>query len=75
MLIPTALAAGFINLVPRYKIPHLAEDTALQHKSRYLQFLGRYLDEYSTPDLVAQHVISMISDFPSLFKNIESRLE
>ena len=75
MLIPTALAAGFINLVPRYKIPHLAEDTALPYKNRYLSFLGRYLDEYSTPDLIAQHAISMISDFPSLFKNIENRHE
>jgi hypothetical protein len=71
MLIPTSLAAGFINLVPRYKIPHLSEDTVLPYTNRYLSFLGRYLDEYSSPKLVANHLISMIRDFPYLYKTTE----
>lgn len=71
MLIPSTLAAGFINVVPRYKIPHIAEDTSLPYTNRYLHFLGRHLDEYSSPRLVAQHAISMIRDFPYLYRNTE----
>jgi hypothetical protein len=71
MLIPTSLAAGFIDLVPRYKIQHLSEDTVLPYTNRYLSFLGRYLDEYSSPRLVATHLVSMINDFPYLYKNTE----
>jgi len=76
MLIPSFLAAGFINLVPRYKIPHMAEDTCLPHSnSRYLHFLGRHLDEFSSPRLVSLHVISIIKNFPYLYRNTEQRPE
>ena len=69
MMIPTALAAGFINILPRHKLEHLGEDTLLPYSNRFLNFLGRYLDEYSTPQLVALHAVSMIRDFPYLYHN------
>lgn len=73
MLIPTALSAGFIELLPRHKIYNLTEDIAMDHKGRYMQFLGRYLDEFSSVKLVATHVVSMISWFPVVRKNMEER--
>jgi hypothetical protein len=75
MLIPTSLAAGFINLTPRYKIENLTEDTTLPYTNRYLAFLGRYLDEFSSPKLVARHAVSMIKDFPFLYSNTEQKIE
>lgn len=69
MLIPTSLAAGFIELLPRYKIPHITEDVALQYTNRYTLFLGRHLDTYSSSKLIVQHVVSMVKHFPFLYKN------
>lgn len=69
MLIPTALAAGFINILPRHKLEHLGEDTLLPYSNRFLHFLGRYLDEYATSQLVALHAISMIRHFPYQYRN------
>ncbi len=75
MLIPSYLAAGFINIVPRYKIKHIAEDTSPPHTNRYLHFLGRHLDEFSSTRLVALHAGSMIKDFPYLYNNTEQKPE
>lgn len=73
MLIPTALSAGFVELLPRYKINNLTEDISMDHKGRYMQFLGRYLDEFSSVKLVATHVVSMLSWFPVVRRNMEER--
>lgn len=63
MLIPTALSAGFLEILPRYKIDHLTEDVVLNYKNRYSHFLGRYIDEFTKPGLIARHVISMVKNF------------
>ncbi len=74
MLIPTALSAGFIELLPRHKIYNLTEDIAMAHRGRYMQFLGRYLDEFSSVSLVAEHAVSLINWFPFLKKNTEAEV-
>lgn len=71
MLIPSSLAAGFIELLPGHKIPHVTEDLVLRHSSRYAVFLGRHLDLFAPAKLVAAHALSMIRDFPFLYKNTE----
>ncbi|SHN31838.1 hypothetical protein SAMN04488057_11983 [Cyclobacterium lianum] len=63
MLIPTALSAGFIEILPRHKIPHLTEDIGRQHKGRLAHFLGRFVDEFSGPGLVAGHVEGIVKGF------------
>ena len=75
MLIPSALAAGFINLVPRFKIQHLVEDTVLPYSNRLLQFMGRFLDGYSSPHLVSTHALSMIRDFDYVYRNLGQKPE
>jgi len=75
MLIPSALAAGFINIVPRYKIEHMVEDTVLPYNNRLLQFLGRFLDEFSSPELVSTHAIRMVRDFDYVNRNLKDELE
>ncbi len=69
MLVPSALTAGFIDLIPAYKLPHIVEDTVLPYKNRLLQFLGRFLDEYSSPKTVANHAISIFREFPYIHQN------
>lgn len=63
MLIPTALSAGFLEILPRHKIDHLTEDVVLNYKNRYSHFLGRYVDEFSKSSLIARHVVSMVKNF------------
>ena len=71
MLIPSALSAGFIEIVPRYKINNLTEDIAMNRVGGYMHFLGRYLDEFSSLRLIASHVTSMLNGFPLIKKNME----
>ena len=74
MLIPSSLAAGFIELLPRNKIAHLTEDLVLQNSSRYSIFLGRHLDHFASAELVSLHCCSMIKSFPFLYKNTEQNI-
>ncbi|MDO6439155.1 hypothetical protein Q4534_17165 [Cyclobacterium sp. 1_MG-2023] len=74
MLIPTALSAGFIEILPRHKIDHLTEDIAQSHNSRLSHFLGRYMDEYATPELISKHVVSMVKKFDFIKSNMDSEL-
>lgn len=63
MLIPTALSAGFVEILPRHKLPHLTEDISRQHGGHLGPFLGRFVDEFSSPRLVAAHVCTMVKGF------------
>jgi len=69
MLLPTSLAAGFINLLPRYKIDHIVEDTLLPYSNRMLQFMGRFLDESSSSFLIATHAVSIVKCFSMVYEN------
>ncbi len=71
MIIPTALAAGFVEILPRNKIRHISEDITLNYSGRYMLFLGRHVDQFAGTGLVSRHVISMIRDFPYVYRNTE----
>jgi hypothetical protein len=71
MLIPSALSAGFIEILPQEKIRHQAETTLLPYGNRLSLFLGRTLPQFTKPALVARHVRSMIHDFPYVYKNLK----
>jgi hypothetical protein len=73
MMIPTALAAGFIEVLPRHKLRHIAEDTLVNYSSRYTIFLGRHVDHFVRPRLLADHVVNIIRFFPYLYRNTEQR--
>lgn len=73
MLVPTALAGGFINLVPEYKLPHWVEDTLLPYSGRLLQWMGRFLNEFTSPNYLATHAISMITGFDTIWSNLQEQ--
>ncbi len=70
MIIPTSLAAGFVNILPHYKIDNISEDIAFSSNTRYTLFLGRHLAAFSRPGLVVRHMISMIKLFPQVKNNM-----
>lgn len=63
MIIPSILAAGFIEILPEYKIDHMAEDTMKPYNNRLTQFLCRHVPGQTSPRLVARHATSMLSKF------------
>ena len=71
MILPTALAAGFIELLPRFKIPFITEDILLRHPPRYQLYLGRHLDLPVSANLLAQHIIDLYRSFSYLQSNTE----
>jgi hypothetical protein len=73
MIIPTALSAGFIELLPKHKVPFMAEDILMKHPARFQTFLGRHLDLYSAAEVIVEHAVSMIEDFGYLYKNTMAR--
>ncbi|WP_375447559.1 hypothetical protein [uncultured Fibrella sp.] len=65
MLLPTSLAAGFVNLLPPDKLPHYAEDVLLAHENPIHQtLLGRFLPTSASPRQVAALIASMLTEFP-----------
>jgi hypothetical protein len=71
MLIPTALAAGFIILIPEAKIPHYAEDSLGKKGSRLTLFLGRYFPLGVSKKYIAIHATRMITDFKYFYRNLK----
>jgi hypothetical protein len=61
MLIPTTLAAGYINLLPDFKIPNMTEDIIKPVINRSSTFLGRHLPAYSKAKIVGAHAVNMIN--------------
>lgn len=69
MMIPTALSAGFIELLPTHKIPFISEDILMKHPGRYQTFLGRHLNMFTSTRFITRHIISIYKDFSYLYKN------
>ena len=74
MLIPSALAAGFVEILPKHKMDHITEDICRIQPGRLSHFLGRIVDENSSPALVALHTSSMVQRFKFVKSNLESKL-
>ena len=63
LLLPSALAAGFIELLPRHRLANFGEGTATNYADRRQAFLGRFLDIFAKPELVAAHAVQMLKGF------------
>ena len=59
MMIPSATAAAFINLLPQHKLLHLGEDS-INSNAHLPFFASRFLPLPASARLVAQHVLDVI---------------
>jgi hypothetical protein len=73
MILPTALAAGFIELLPRYRLDNFADDIASAFHDRRHFFLSRVLDMFSSPKLVALHACQILGGFTFLNLNFSEK--
>ncbi|MHB8580842.1 MAG: hypothetical protein ACYDA4_13450 [Ignavibacteriaceae bacterium] len=64
MLLPSALAAGFIELLPMSREDNFLQDIAKSFNNRVDVFLGRFTQEYIKPIDLASKIASVINKFP-----------
>ena len=69
MLLPTALAAGCIEILPYDRYGNIVQDVAARYRDVMQLFLYRFVDEFSSSRTVARHAISMFKDFPVYYRN------
>ena len=63
MLLPTALAAGFVELLPESRYDNFLQDIAASRQGILAHFLYRFIDEFTTPKQLAKMTESMLYYF------------
>jgi len=69
MLLPSALAAGVIEILPESRLGNITEDIAASHSGILLLYLIRFVHEFSTPKNIAANVFAMIDSFEYFILN------
>jgi hypothetical protein len=59
MLLPTALAAGCVEILPHDRLENIVQDISVRYADRMQLFLYRFVDEFASPAMVTRHVVSM----------------
>jgi hypothetical protein len=67
MLLPTALAAGCVEILPEDRYGNMVQDISVRYTNRQQLFFYRFADQYSSPQSIANKAIAIIKDY-SLFK-------
>ncbi len=67
MLLPTALAAGFVELLPQSREGNILQDIARPVSNRMDFFLSRFCDEHISPSGLATMAASIIKTFPEAY--------
>jgi hypothetical protein len=70
MLLPTALAAGALEILPEDRFGNIGQDISVRYQDRRQLFLYRFLEQYAHPDRVATIAAAMIRDFPTFQRNM-----
>jgi hypothetical protein len=70
MILPTAHAAGCIEILPDDRLPNIAQDIAVQHTDRRQLFLYRLLQQFATSAAVASHTIAMITQYDRFYRDM-----
>jgi len=69
MLLPTAHAAGCVEILPNDRFGNIVQDISVRWHDRMQVFLYRFVDEFAPPRTVARHVTSMFSEFGNYHRN------
>ena len=69
MLLPTALAAGCVEVLPHDRSGNIVQDIAVRYNDRMQVFMYRFVDEYASPGDVARHVKAMFVRFRGFYRD------
>lgn len=70
MLLPTALAAGCVEILPEERYGNMVQDISVRYNDRKQLFFYRFADQYSAPQAVAGKVLSMINHYDIYHRNM-----
>lgn len=69
MLLPTALAAGCVEILPYDRYGNIVQDISVRYRDRRQLFHYRFVDEFVRPRDLARHVSSMFRDQGTFHRN------
>ncbi|MBK9177288.1 MAG: hypothetical protein IPM46_13340 [Flavobacteriales bacterium] len=69
MLLPTAFAAGCIEVLPYDRYGNIVQDVAVRYRDVMQLFLYRFVDEFASARTVARHAISIFRHFEVFHRN------
>ena len=70
MLLPTALAAGCVEILPEDRYGNIIQDISVRYADRLQLFFYRFVDQYSNPKSVGSKAIAMILDYDLYHNNM-----
>ncbi len=69
MLLPTALGAGCVQILPEDYYAKIVQGITVRYHDRRQLFFYRFVDQYSSPAVVSQKVVSMINHYERFYRN------
>ncbi|ELR68503.1 hypothetical protein C900_00337 [Fulvivirga imtechensis AK7] len=70
MLLPTAFAAGCVEILPEDRFGNMVQDISVRYHDRQQLFFYRFADQYTQPSRVAGKIVAMIRDYESYHRNM-----
>jgi len=70
MLLPTAMAAGCVEILPQDRYGNMIQDISVRYSDRRQLFFYRFADQYATAKSVAEKAVAMIRDYPQFEKDM-----
>lgn len=67
MILPTALAAAFVEILPKERLGNITQDIFANHSDKLQGYLGRFVNDYSTPTMVFENIKAMLRYFPRFY--------
>lgn len=63
MLLPTALAAGCVEILPEDRYGNIIQDISVRYSDRKQLFFYRFVDQFASADSVASKAIAILRDY------------
>jgi len=70
MLLPTAFAAGCLEILPEFRTYNIAQDLSVRYNDKRQIFLYRFVDQFISPRTLATKAIAMVKDYNSFYRNM-----
>jgi hypothetical protein len=70
MLLPTAHAAGCVEILPSDRYGNIVQDISVRYADRRQLYFYRFVDQYASPKSVAEKAISIIRNFEIFERNM-----
>lgn len=74
MLLPTALAAGCIEVLPEDRYGNMVQDLSVRYNNRLQLFFYRFVDQFSNPTSVSSKAVAIFRDYEAYRKNMCSNV-